>query len=102
MAETQELDRPVSRTAAVDPRVRPRVGWRTRRLFRSVNLWFWGIVGLPTLLAGVYFFAIASDLYSSEAKFIVRSPKAVQASGIGVLLQSTGLTRAYDDTAAVQ
>jgi capsular polysaccharide transport system permease protein len=102
MSETSQLDRPVSRTAAVDTRLRPRVGWRARRLFRSVNIWFWGIVGLPTLLAGVYFFAIASDLYSSEAKFIVRSPKAVQASGIGMLLQSTGLTRAYDDTAAVQ
>jgi capsular polysaccharide transport system permease protein len=105
MAEIRQLDRvhPVGRAApAVDVGVRPRAGGRALRLLRSLNIWFWAIVGLPTLAAGVYFFAIASDLYLSEAKFIVRSPKQVQASGIGALLQSTGLGRAADDTAAVQ
>ncbi len=64
-----------------------------------VNIWFWAIVGLPTLVAGVYYFAIASDLYLSEAKFVVRSPKQVQTSTVGALLQSSGLaTRAADDT----
>jgi capsular polysaccharide transport system permease protein len=104
MAEIRQLDRvqPVARVAAADVGVRPRAGGRTLRLFRSLNIWFWAIVGVPTLVAGVYYFAIASDLYLSEAKFIVRSPKQVQASGIGALLQSTGLGRATDDTAAVQ
>jgi capsular polysaccharide transport system permease protein len=104
MADASPLERVLSlgRAATVDTSIRPRAGWRVGRFFRAINIWLWAIVGLPTLIAGVYFFAIASDLYSSEAKFIVRSPKAVQASGIGVLLQSTGLTRAYDDTAAVQ
>jgi capsular polysaccharide transport system permease protein len=105
MAEIRQLDRvqPVARAAAaVDVGVRPRAAGRALRLFRSLNIWFWAIVGVPTLIAGVYFFAIASDLYLSEAKFIVRSPKQVQASGIGALLQSTGLGRAADDTAAVQ
>src|SRR5439155_13497465 len=45
---------------------------------------------------------IASERYLSAAKFIVRSPKQVQASPLGALLQSTGLGRAADDTAAVQ
>jgi capsular polysaccharide transport system permease protein len=106
MAEIRQLDRvqPIGRAAAVvDAGVAPpRSAARLRRLFGAFNPWFWGIVGLPTLIAGVYFFAIASDLYLSEAKFIVRSPKQVQASGIGALLQSTGLGRAQDDTAAVQ
>jgi capsular polysaccharide transport system permease protein len=105
MAEIRQLDRvqPVSRAAAaVDVGVRPRAAARAQRLFRSLNIWFWAIVGVPTLAAGVYYFAIASDLYLSEAKFIVRSPKQVQASGLGALLQSTGLGRATDDTAAVQ
>src|SRR5205814_8412263 len=106
MAEIRQLDRvqPIGRAAAVvDAGVAPpRSVARFRRLFGSFNPWFWGIVGLPTLIAGVYYFAIASDLYLSEAKFIVRSPKQVQASGIGALLQSTGLARAADDTAAVQ
>ena len=104
MAETSQLDRVLSlgRTATVDIGVRPRAGWRARRLFRSVNIWFWAVVGLPTLAAGVYYFAIASDLYLSEARFIVRSPKQVQTNPIGALLQSSGLARASDDTAAVQ
>src|ERR1700741_2282889 len=105
MAEIRQLDRvqPLGRAAGADAGIAPpRSVSRFRRLFRPFNPWFWGIVGLPTLVAGVYYFAIASDLYLSEAKFIVRSPKQVQASGIGTLLQSTGLARAEDDTAAVQ
>jgi capsular polysaccharide transport system permease protein len=105
MAEIRHLDsvQPLGRTAAVDvPAARPLAGRRRLRLFRSINIWFWAIVGLPTLLAGVYYFAIASDLYLSEAKFIVRSPKQVQTSTIGALLQSTGLGRAEYDTAAAQ
>jgi len=85
MAETSQLDRVLSlgRTATADIGVRPRAGWRPKGLFRSVNIWFWAVVGLPTLAAGVYYFAIASDLYLSEARFIVRSPKQVQTNPIG-------------------
>jgi capsular polysaccharide transport system permease protein len=104
MAEIRQFDRvqPVARVATVDIGVRPRAGRRALQRFRSLNIWFWAIVGLPTLVAGTYYFAVASDLYLSEAKFIVRSPKPVQASGLGALLQSAGLTRAADDTSAVQ
>jgi capsular polysaccharide transport system permease protein len=104
MAETSQLDRirSFARAVAGDVGVRPRAGWRIRHFFRSINIWFWAIVGLPTLVAGVYYFAIASDLYLSEAKFIVRSPKQVQTSSIGALIQSTGLARAVDDTAVVE
>src|SRR5262249_36618166 len=103
MTETSQLDRVLSlrQTPPVEIWVRPRAGWRAKRLFRSVNIWLWAVVGLPTLAAGVYYFAIASDLYLSEARFIVRSPKQVQTNPIGALLQSSGLTRASDDTAAV-
>src|SRR5215472_9074407 len=104
MAETSQLDRvrSLARAVAADVGVRPRAAGRIRHLFRSLNPWFWAIVGLPTLVAGVYYFAIASDLYLSEAKFIVRSPKQVQTSSIGALIQSTGLARAIDDTAVVE
>jgi len=104
MAETSPLDRvrSLARVVAADVGVHPRAGRRVRQLFGSINIWFWAIVGLPTLVAGVYYFAIASDLYLSEAKFIVRSPKQVQTSSIGALIQSTGLARAVDDTAVVE
>src|SRR5215831_11481891 len=105
MAEIRQLDRaqPLGRAGVVDAGVAPpRSAARFRRLFRRFNPWLWGIVGLPTIIAAVYYFGIASDLYLSEARFIVRSPKQVQASGIGALLQSTGLSRAAEDTSAVQ
>ncbi len=104
MAEPSQLDRVLTldRTVPVGARTGPRAAGLFGRLFRSLNIWLWAIVGLPTLVAGVYYFAIASDLYLSEAKFIVRSPKQVQTSTLGALLQTTGLGRAADDTAAVQ
>jgi capsular polysaccharide transport system permease protein len=104
MAEISQLGRirSLARAVAIDVGVGPRAVGRIRRLFGSLNIWFWAIVGLPTLVAGVYFFAVASDLYLSEAKFVVRSPKQVQTSTIGALLQSTGISHAVDDSAAVQ
>jgi capsular polysaccharide transport system permease protein len=104
MAEPPQLERVLTldRTIAVGAGTGTRAAGLFRRLLRSLNIWLWAIVGLPTLVAGVYYFAIASNLYLSEAKFIVRSPKQVQASPLGALLQTTGLGRAADDTSAVQ
>jgi len=105
MAEISQLARirSLARAVVIDVGIGPRAVGRIRRFFGSLNIWFWAIVGLPTLVAGVYYFAIASDLYLSEAKFVVRSPKQVQTSTVGALLQSTGLaTRATDDTELLQ
>jgi capsular polysaccharide transport system permease protein len=63
---------------------------------------FYGAVVVPTLLAGMYYGLIASDIYISEARFIVRSPqRPVQSGVLGSFLQSTGISRAQDDTFAV-
>src|SRR5436305_12731638 len=104
MAEIRQLDRvqPIGRAAAaVDAGVAPpRSAARLRRLFGSFNPWFWGIVGLPTLIAGVYFFGIASDLYTSEVKFVVRGPSKGPASAISAML-SGGSPAVTEDTFAV-
>jgi capsular polysaccharide transport system permease protein len=49
----------------------------------------------------VYFGAIASDVYISESRFLVRNPQRPQISGIGALLQGTAFSRAQDDTYSV-
>lgn len=64
----------VGRVATSIAGVVPNAGLSVGRLLRSLNIWFWAIVGVPTLIAGVYYFAIASDLYVSEAKFVVHGP----------------------------
>src|SRR5947199_2608112 len=80
----------VTREAAAIAGTRPRALTEgLSRLLGSVNIWFWAIVGLPTLIAGVYFFAIASDLYSSEVKFIVRGPNKVPTSAISAMLSAS-------------
>jgi capsular polysaccharide transport system permease protein len=61
------------------------------------------IVLLPTLGAIIYFGLIASDVYISESRFLVRSPqRPVQTGLVGQLLQSSGLSRSQDDTYSVR
>ena len=76
--------------AAVIGGTRPRYAAKLGAYLGSLNIWFWAIVGLPTLIAGVYFFAIASDLYLSEVKFVVHGPPKMPTSAISAMLQSSG------------
>jgi capsular polysaccharide transport system permease protein len=87
---------------AADIGVRPISARRLKRLLASLNIWFWAIVGLPTLVAGVYYFAVASDQYMSETKFIVRGVKPTVVSTIGALLASSGFSRGDKESAAVE
>ena len=64
---------------------------------------FVGIVFIPTVLSTIYFGLIASDVFISESKFIVRAPQQqVSGSALGVLLQGTSFARAQDDSYTVQ
>lgn len=104
MADTgSPLDRlrAQARAIAAGAGAPPVAAGRLLQFFGAVNLWFWALVGLPTLIAGVYFFGISANLYMSKAEFLIRSPKGVQMSPIGSFLQSTGLTRSGGDSAAV-
>ena len=58
-------------------------------------------IGLPTLLAALYYFFIAADLYAAEASFVVRSPSRMQVSGLAGLLQP-GAGSGLEDVYAVQ
>src|SRR5260370_41781825 len=76
-------------------------GIKVGAFFRSLNIWFWAVVGLPTLIAGVYYFALASDLYLSEVKFIVHGPAKGPSSAISAMLQSASSSSVSEDTYAV-
>lgn len=66
---------------------------------KNANRLFLGTVVVPTVLATVYFGFIASDVYVSESRFVVRSPQRQGQSGsLSALLQGTGFSRAQDDT----
>lgn len=59
------------------------------------------VVALPTLIAGIYYLAIASPRYVSEARFIVRAANQSQPSSLGVALQGVGLSAGQTDAFAV-
>lgn len=59
------------------------------------------IVGVPTLLAAVYYLLLASPRYVSEAQFVVRSASQDGPSSLGIALQGVGLSAAQSDTFAV-
>jgi capsular polysaccharide transport system permease protein len=73
-----------------------------RRAMRRMNKIFVVTVLLPTLLACLYFGLIASDVYISEARFVVRNPqRQAISSGLSSLLQGTAFARSQDDTYSV-
>ena len=69
---------------------------------KGMNWLFLLTVVLPTLLSIIYFGLIASDVYISESRFVVRSPERQTASPLGMLLKGTGFARSQDDSYTVQ
>ncbi len=61
------------------------------------------VVGIPTLIAVVYYNIFASDIYVSEAKFAIRSSKSsVSVSGVASLFASADSSGAGQDSVVVQ
>lgn len=54
-------------------------------------------VVLPTLAAMVYFLLIASPMYVSEARFVVRTASKSQPSSLGLALQGVGVSSTQTD-----
>jgi BexC/CtrB/KpsE family polysaccharide export inner-membrane protein len=56
---------------------------------------------LPTLAAIAYFGFLASDIYISESRFVVRSPEKSAASPLGMILNAGGFASANEENFAV-
>lgn len=61
---------------------------------------FYVFVVLPTLLATIYFGFVASEIYISESRFVIKSPdqKRAQISTLANLIQTTGLSGGQEQT----
>ena len=78
------------------PTVRQRVGnFFTRRPY------FWSVL-VPTMLAAVYFFAVAAPQFISESRFIVRARQQSSQSILGEALNNAGFRSASEDALAVK
>jgi len=67
----------------------------------KVNRLFAACVLAPSLIATVYYGLIASDVYVSESRFVVRAPERQATSGLGLILKGAGFSRSADDSYAV-
>lgn len=77
--------------------------WLDRlKAFVRLYPWFVAIVIVPGALAILYFGLIASDIYVSEARYVVRSVNGPRPGVIGAMLQNTGLASSQDDAYSVR
>lgn len=67
-----------------------------QKLFSLGSLFVWLVV-LPTLASILYFGPIASDVYVSESRFLVRSPQQNQQVGLGGVLAAVGIGKTGQD-----
>jgi len=63
---------------------------------------FVACVVLPTLLAVAYFGLLASDVYVSESRFIVRSQDKATPTALGLLLNNAALNHGTPESSAAQ
>ena len=65
--------------------------------------WFALFVIAPSLLAAIYFGLIASDIYVSESRFVVKSPdrKQTHMPSLANLIQTTGLSAGQEQTSEI-
>jgi len=69
---------------------------------RNLSWLFILTVVAPTILSIFYFGLIASDVYVSEARFVVRSPEKQSGGALGLVLKSAGFANAGEEVYAVQ
>lgn len=75
---------------------------KIRDLIPKVNALFIVAVIIPVIGSFFYFGLLASDVYISESRFVVRSPDKPSTTGIGILLKSVGFSNAGDEVFAAQ
>ena len=71
-------------------------------LLKKIDWLFLLAVILPTTLAIIYYGLLASDVYISESRFVIRSPEKPASSGLGIILKTAGFSNAGDETQAAK
>lgn len=74
---------------------------RLKTRVSRIDRLFWLTVVIPTAISIMYFGFVATDVYTSESSFVVRSPERPMTSPLGALLKGSGFSRAQDDSYTV-
>lgn len=90
-------------SSSIDPQSKgPRGLDRMIAKVRSFGPLFMLTVVVPTLISTTYFAFLASDVYISESRFVVRSPDKPQKSGLGMILDTAGFNSASEEVQAAK
>lgn len=79
----------------------PSVCKRFSSWLQGINKLFLLTVVIPTTFACLYFGLIASDVYISESRFVIRSPQRQAPTGLGAVLQGVGFSSSQNDSYSV-
>lgn len=73
------------------------------RKWISRHRWLVLFVGVPTLIAVLYYGLFASDIYVSQSRFVIKSPsqKGMQSTTLASLIQTTGFSSGKEQTQEV-
>ncbi|MDX5357601.1 MAG: capsule biosynthesis protein [Rhodobacterales bacterium] len=80
-------------------RIQRDIGRRRRR--RMLLLWarLAVFVGLPTLIAAIYYTVIATPMYATRSEFVIQQAESPSASGLGGLFSGTQFATSQDSIA---
>jgi capsular polysaccharide transport system permease protein len=67
---------------------------RRKSVFLLLRLLFF--VGLPTLLSGIYYYAIATPFYTTKSEFVINKAEGAGSSALGGLFSGTGFANSQD------
>ena len=82
-------------------RIQRDIARRRRRRLALLGIRLAFFVGLPTLIAGFYFYAIATPMYATKSQFVIQQADSAAAGsqGLGGLFSGTGLATQQDSVA---
>ena len=89
------------RRAAEIQRIQHDIAKRRRRRLLMLAARLFAFVGLPTILAGWYYFTVASPLYATHSQFLIQQADQANMGGAGGLFSGTALAT-NPDSVSVQ
>lgn len=69
---------------------------RRRRRLRLLLARLFAFVALPTIIAGYYYYAVATPMYETRSEFVIQKSEAQNALGLGSLFSGTGFANSAD------
>lgn len=92
--ELRQPDSPVNQVLEIQRDIARR---RRRKLVLMISRLVMFVL-LPTIIAGYYFFAIATPMYATKSEFTIQQAESQGSSGLGGLFSGTGIATSQDST----